>query len=284
MSPGRHPELEAILSAEAPISEGYVFRRGGSRAGALLAAFRPGAETFDVPCLAFVLRHPGAGTILVDTGLHPDAGESLRRDFGPAMGFFFRGLRPAREPFDRQLRRLGIEPAAVGTVVMTHLHVDHTSGMRLLPNAEFVCAREEWSAATGGHIPAASGYVRAHLPPESRMRLLDFEAVGEPFGPFSRSIDLLGDGTVLLLSTPGHTAGHLSVLVSLAEGRRVLLVGDAAYTLRSIEEQILPALTADDEASRRSLAEIARFAEDDPRATVVPTHDPDAWRRIRAEP
>jgi glyoxylase-like metal-dependent hydrolase (beta-lactamase superfamily II) len=162
---------------------------------------------------------------------------------------------------------------------MTHLHVDHTSGMRLLPRATFVCTREEWRAAHG-RFASTQGYVGHHLPADSRVELLDYARAGEPFGPFARTIDLFGDGAVRLISTPGHTPGHQSVLLRLEDSRQVLVVGDAAYTLRSIREQVLPMRTADDEASRRSLRELKAFAEQAPDAVIVPTHDPDAWRQL----
>jgi glyoxylase-like metal-dependent hydrolase (beta-lactamase superfamily II) len=273
-------DLDVIVTAEIALPEGYAFRaEGAGRVGRVLTALRSLKEPLRAPCLAYAVRHPTAGTILIDTGMHPDAARDLRRDFGGPMSVMFRGLRAADEPFDHQLRALDIDPGAVERVIMTHLHVDHTSGMRLLPRAEFTCSSEEWQA-TRGRLPAAKGYVPRHLPPRDRMKLVDFAADGEAHGPFARTIDLLGDGSIRLVSTPGHTAGHLSVLLRLREERTVLVVGDAAYTLRSIREQILPLLTADDEAAARSLHELARFAEDEPDAILVPTHDPDAWRQL----
>jgi len=154
--------------------------------------------------------------------------------------------------------------------------LDHTSGMRLLPKAQFACSREEW-LATQRRFAAGKGYVRHHLPSESRMRLLDFDRDGEPYATFAKTIDLLGDGTVRLISTPGHTVGHMSVLLRVAGDRRVLVVGDAAYTLRNIREEILPLLTADDETSVQSLRELKAFADSEPEAILVPSHDPSAW-------
>ena len=115
----------------------------------------------------YVVRHPDAGTILIDTGFHGDVRtHGVRHDFGTLMSLVFRSLRPAEQPFDAQLRGLGVDPDAVERVVMTHLHVDHTSGMRLLPHARFVCARAEWSAARG------RGAVRNRLrrPPSAGLR------------------------------------------------------------------------------------------------------------------
>src|SRR5438874_2555752 len=82
---------------------------------------------------------------------------------------------------------------------------------------------------------------------------------GEPHGPFASTIDLLGDGSVRLLSTPGHTPGHMSVLLNATGDRQVLVVGDAAYTLRSIEEERLSLLAANDDHYRSSLREIKAF-------------------------
>ena len=278
-----HVEVDVLVTGELRIPGAYAFRpEGGNRLTRAAAALRPG-DSLRSPCLAFAVRHPRQGTVLVDSGLHPDAARDLRRDFGLRMSILFRGLRPASEPFEAQLRGIGVDPEEVKRVVMTHLHVDHTSGMRLLPRARFTCAAEEWRSATG---PGAGGrgYVSHHLPPESRMTLLDFEAEGEPHGPFDRTIDLFGDDSVRVVSTPGHTRGHLSVLLRVGDGRRVLLVGDAAYTLRSIDEQRLPLMTAGDRAYRDSLRQIGEFGRAEPAAVVVPSHDPEAWRALAGDP
>jgi N-acyl homoserine lactone hydrolase len=273
-------ELDVMVTGSVPSPHAYVFRTGGNRLSQFAAVLRPGGEMVPMPCLAYAVRHPSAGTFLIDTGPHPDVRESVRKDYGILMSVLFRGLRPADEPYESQLRTLGIEPAEVQRVIMTHLHVDHTGGMRLLPNARFMCAREEWAAATGPRA-MLSGYVGHHLPREERMDLVDFGANGEPHGPFASTIDLVGDGSIRLVSTAGHTPGHLSVLLTLGDGRRVLVVGDAAYTLRSIAEELLPVLTVGDDLYRRTLRELKAFSEQDPDAIVVPSHDPTAWHELR---
>ncbi len=272
-------ELDTIVTAKVSMPYGYVYRAGGNPARRILSGISPFGETLQAPCLAFVVRHPSAGTILIDTGMHRDARENPRRDFGIPLSLMFRGLRPAEEPFDEQLRALDIEPDSIERVLMTHLHLDHTSGMRLLPNAKFTVSDAEWTA-TRRKFPAGKGYVPHHLPAVSRMQLLDFDRDGEPYTTFERTIDLLGDGTIRLISTPGHSAGHLSVLLRLADGGQALLVGDAAYTLRNIHEEILPLLTDNDAAARASIAEIKAFALANPQTTLVPSHDPDAWRAL----
>jgi N-acyl homoserine lactone hydrolase len=275
-------EIDVMVGGEIPVPYGYIFRPGGSALARLGALVRP-AEWLRMPLLAFAVRHPVAGPILIDTGLHPDASQDLRGEYGPLLSLLFRKLRPADQTFEQQLRELGIEPGEVKLAVMTHLHVDHTGGMRLLPEAEFVCSRAEWGAASG-RSAVRGGYASRHLPHASRMRFVDFDRDGEPHGPFRRTVDLLGDGSIRLLSTPGHTRGHLSVLLQLPRGRQVLLIGDAAYTLRSIREEILPLLTVSDRLYLRSLREIRAYADADPDARLVPFHDPVAWQALAPEP
>jgi N-acyl homoserine lactone hydrolase len=270
--------LEVVVAGELVAPHAYAFRPRGPLPLRLPVLLRPGGPALHLPMLWFALRHPSEGTILVDTGVHPDTARDLRADFGVAMGLFFRGMHPAEQTFDQQLEGLGIDPGEVKLVVMTHLHADHTGGMRLLPAAEFVCSRREWKAAHG-RSPALAGVVPRHLPDESRMRLIDLDREGRPHGPFGRTFDLLGDGSIRLVATPGHTPGHMSVLLQLPE-RQVLLVGDAAYTVRNIREEILPFLTVDDGLYLRSLREIRAFAEREPDVPLVPFHDPDAWREL----
>jgi len=265
-----------MVVADVPIPRAYVFRPGGNRLTQLAGMFNPRGSVIRSHCLAYVLRHPAAGTVLIDTGLHPDASESLRGDFGLPMGILFRGLKPAEVPYSEQLRALGVEPDEVEAVIMTHLHVDHTGGMRLLPNATFVCSKAEWAAAHARGA-AGKGYVAHHLPPESRTRLIDFDEIGEPWGPFESTVDLFGEDTVRLIFTPGHTPGHMSLLVD----RRALVVGDAVYTLESLREERLPLFTTNDEQYLASLRQLKAFSEKDPSVVLVPTHDPDAWKQLR---
>ena len=77
-----------------------------------------------LPLLAFLVRHPSAGVIVIDTGLHPQAIQDLRGDYGLVSGLFFRTLRPVDGPFDEQLGSRGLDPEDITRVVMTHLHAD----------------------------------------------------------------------------------------------------------------------------------------------------------------
>lgn len=250
-----------------------------SRLGPLALA-RPGQPQLTMPMLAFVVRHPEAGPLLVDTGLHPDALGSITADYGRFPGLFFASARPAGPDFAAQLRERGVDPSAVERVVMTHLHADHTSAMRLLDRARFLVDHREWRAANAPRA-AAAGYAPRHLPPADRVEPLDLERDGEAFGPFSATLDLLGDGTVRLVATPGHSPGHLSLLLRTGE-REVFLLGDAVYTLDNLRTGALPWRCHDDDRYRQSVAELQAFAREHPDVVLVPTHDPEAYKPLLA--
>lgn len=270
--------VEVIHFAEMKTPYGYFYRSAGGPLTRLRTGLRVGPDALTAPCLAFLIRHPD-GPVLIDTGLHPDAHADLGADFGFPMRLLFRSLRPVGPAFDRQLDELDVAPETIKHVVMTHLHVDHTSAMRLLPNAEFVCTRQEWEAARRPRA-AAKGYVAKHLPSDDRVRLIDLATDGVSHSALSHTVDLLGDGTIRLAWTPGHTPGHMSVLVSTGTQGDLLLAGDAAYSRRNLAQDILPMLTDDDDASRRSMQQLRDYMATSHQTLLVPSHDPDAWHDI----
>lgn len=235
----------------------------------------------ELPVQAFLLEHPGAGLVLVDTGFHAAVAVDARQGMGRLGGLVFKDLRmESADAVPAQLRDRGFDPRNVGTVVLTHLHSDHASGIAQFPDATFVVSSVEWEAASDGGV--TEGYVKRQFDHAFDYRLLDFESdAADSFATFGRSLDLFGDGSVRIVFTPGHTAGHCSVVLRLAD-RDALLTGDAAFTRQTIEETALPYPMGDEHRFRRSLREIQLYLEQHPDALVVPGHDMAAFRRLDA--
>lgn len=240
----------------------------------------PRDQWVPVPTVAFVLEHPGAGPVLVDTGLHPSVAIDPQQNLGRFGKLILKELKtePA-QAVTAQLRARGLDPASVRTVVMTHLHLDHASAMSDFPDATFVFDRREWAAATAPRS-LLRGYVQSQFDHGFDYRTLDFESEdADSFASFGRSFDLFGDGSVQLVSTPGHTDGHLSV-VARTSGGEVLIAGDAAYTRRTLETGHMPARAEDEHLFRRSLREIQLYREQTPDAVIIVGHDMRAWRSL----
>jgi glyoxylase-like metal-dependent hydrolase (beta-lactamase superfamily II) len=263
------------MTARIKAMPAFYERPGGPKPLALLRGLGlhiPRSRWTWVPIPAFLVEHPAAGPILVDAGLH----ELVATDAGAALGRFGKlaftiDMKPEWS-VPAQLRARGVDPASVQTILMTHLHYDHASGLSQFPGATVsVDEREHAKAIKGSPL---EGFMPHQLKtPGQQWRMLPGD---------DEDIDFLGDGTIRLLSTPGHTPGHRSVALRLSSGGDLLLTGDAAYARRTIDDNLLPLLTWNDDAYRASLAKVQAWTSDHPGAPVIPGHDPDTWATLDA--
>jgi len=273
-----HPLLTATVGAP----PGYVHSDGGRLAGLrALGLTTSSAERVRLPIPAFLVEHPSAGLVLVDTGFHTSIAVE-DKPFGRLGGLIFKDLEMTPEQaVPAQMRALGFDPDAVRTVVLTHLHPDHASGISQFPGATFVLSGEEWHAAAHGGL--RQGYLRQNFDHAFDYRLLDFGGpAADSFATFGRSLDLFGDRSLVLVSTPGHTAGHLSVVARLSD-RELLLAGDAVFTMSDLDGRSLPYATFDRHLARRSLREIELYRTETPSALLVPGHDQEVWEQLPSE-
>jgi glyoxylase-like metal-dependent hydrolase (beta-lactamase superfamily II) len=233
-----------------------------------------------VPCPAFLIRHPSAGAILVDTGLHPSITSDPKENFGTLGVRFSKPELGPGEDVPAQLRRRGIDPAQVPIVVMTHLHYDHASAISEFPQSTFVVSETEWVAATTDRRPALRGYRPAHYDFAFDYRTVDFNRGNvNSYATFGRTFDLFGDGSVRLAYTPGHSAGHQSVIARLSR-RDFVIGGDAIYTYRQLEGAPLPPRPVDEHQFRRSLQELKLFRREYPHAVITPGHDRSFYEQL----
>ena len=241
----------------------------------------PRSQYLTLPVIAFLVHHPSAGPFLVDTGLHPSVAARPAANLGRLTASLGS---PRLEPGDdvpAQLRARDIDPKQLPLVVMTHMHFDHTSAMSEFPNASFVLTEEEWEAATTESRPALHGYRRAHFDYAFDYRTISYDAPTiESYGTFGRTFDLFGDGSVRLASTPGHSAGHQSVICRLAD-RDLVIAGDAIYTIAQLSGAPEPPRPYDRHNWRRSMRELKHFAEQYPDAVIIPGHDQAHWETLQ---
>jgi N-acyl homoserine lactone hydrolase len=232
-----------------------------------------------IPVPVFLVDHPTAGLILVDTGFHATVQDDARTSLGRRQAWILPAHQEPGESAPEQLKALGIDPDDITTIVMTHLHNDHASGAVQFPKATFVVDKTEWEAARNGGF--AGGYRQAHYDHPFDWRTVDFDGPhATPHEGFERTIDLFGDGSLRLLSTPGHTLGHQSILLRLKDGD-LLLTADAAYTRRTIDDDLVPIFFADDKLYVRSLAQIRGYVEQHPDAVVICGHDAERWPQLQ---
>jgi N-acyl homoserine lactone hydrolase len=212
-------------------------------------------ERVQIPVTCYLIRTPDT-TILFDTGLSPRAIPGLRRT-DPLARFTEEDLLVHR------LDSLGLEPASVDLVVLSHLHYDHAGGAALFQDSELIVQQDEYSYA---HYPAsffASFYYRKNFDlPGYRWRLLDGDAELVP--------------GITALRSDGHTPGHQSLLVELPQTGPVILAGDCCYWQQSIDHETPPGVVWDPTRAMHAikrLKTIARLMG----GRIFPSHDPAFW-------
>ena len=277
---GATVRLQPLLCGQSIGPEAWFLREEGRFAWRkALGLGLPRERWDDVPIVAFLVEHPGAGVMLIDTGLHPSVAVDPKKNLGRLGSFSFRNMQMRPEQaVAAQLRERGLDAGEVKVVIMTHLHLDHASAVSEFPEPTFVFSTAEWEAATTQG--QRHGYVRRQFDHAFDHRMLDFNGSNaDSYSSFGRSFDLLGDGSVRLVFTPGHTLGHLSVVLRLKE-REALIAGDAIYRRRTLSDNHLPYRMADEHLFRRSLREIGLYAREAPDALIIPGHDMEHWRTL----
>jgi len=222
--------------------------------------------------LVHVVRHQRLGVYLIDSGFAATFAESPPYgNYSTAMQLFNRmlGVRNGQQPHADAggiLRARHLTPQAV---FFTHLHPDHTSGAADLPaDVDYVFGKEE-----AGFLARVA--VGSHFAGKPRLKTLDYASATRmpPLGP---AIDLLGDGSLWAISTPGHTPDHSSYLVNTDPP--TLLVGDASHFAWAFEHDVPPRAwtSADRGRAIESLAALRTFAHAYPRVRIVFGHELDA--------
>jgi N-acyl homoserine lactone hydrolase len=274
--------VEPLVAGHVDFPREMMVSPGGRFITAKLAkALFLGAKENVVPVPAFLVRHPSAGAILVDTGLHPSIATDPKANFGALAARSGKPTLAAGEDVPSQLRERGLEPGEIPIVVMTHMHLDHTSAISEFPSSTFIVSETEWQAAAHGSSPLFNGYRRAHFDYAFEYRTVDFDRDNvDSYASFGRTFDLFGDGSIHLAYTPGHSPGHMSVVCRLKE-QDFVIGGDAMYMAGQLAKSLPPPpRPADAHNLRRSLQELRLFRSQFPDAVITPGHDPEFYGRL----
>ncbi|MGH8013745.1 MAG: N-acyl homoserine lactonase family protein [Candidatus Binataceae bacterium] len=224
----------------------------------------------DIPIPSFLIEHP-KGLVLFDTGCNPEVINNAEAYWGRATKFL-RNIRFNRDQVvDQQVKLHGYKPTDVKFVVVSHLHLDHSGGLALFPNAQFLVMEGELPYAYWPKRQARNAFILNDLLPTR----------GFDWKELPGDTDIFGDGSLKMLKTAGHTPGECSLQVRLKSGG-VILTGDTIHVRPQLET--LAAMDSDFDipqasASIKRLKELQQSGE----AKLWISHAPEDWEEFPHE-
>jgi glyoxylase-like metal-dependent hydrolase (beta-lactamase superfamily II) len=223
-------------SEKSGVEKLYVLNCGEGTAGDI-SRWTPGlneGKSMDFVDSCYLIKHSSKGWFLWDTGI-ADAVAAMPNGLVPADPKAVTWRRP--KTLAAQLEQLGLKPDDVTAMAVSHTHPDHTGNVELFPQAMLYVQRAEYD------WPGANNEPR--FKPSHPVELL----AGDK--------DVFGDGSLTILSTPGHTPGHQSLLVKLPKTGAVVLSGDAVHFRDNWDNRRVPSMNANKDQSAASMQKIA---------------------------
>ncbi len=232
-------------------------------------------EDWEIPVPFYVIAHP-RGHVIVDGGIPAECVDEAgaRAHWGGVYDVFTPVLRHEQTCLE-QVRALGLDPDAFSHVVLSHLHLDHVGAIGRFPKATHIVQKVEMDYARHPDWFQVGAYVQADIQKPG----VDWLVLDEGWGDF---YDVHGDGSIVLIRSPGHTVGHQSILVRTGTGTYLLAV-DAADTLDHWEERALPGALHSAVDAVRSVKKLRAVAAKTD-ATVIAGHDGRQFALLKKAP
>jgi N-acyl homoserine lactone hydrolase len=213
----------------------YILNCGEGRSSDV-SRWSPGVDegkSIDFVDNCYLIKH-AQGWMLWDTGI-PDAVAAMPNGLVPADPKGLVWHRP--KTLAAQLDELGVKPSDIKIIAVSHTHPDHIGNVEMFPAAMLYVQKAEYE------WPGANG--------EPRFK------PGHPVTELEGDRDLFGDGSVIILSTPGHTPGHQSLLVKLPKTGAVILSGDAVHFKSNWDNRRVPSINFNKEQTLASMQKIS---------------------------
>lgn len=229
--------------------------------------------------VAVLVRHP-QGNLLFDTGLGRQvAAQFAVNGFMDRQFFAYEHVNPAVD----QLAKAGWTPDRIKLIVPSHMHWDHISALPDFPNAEVWASTAEREHARQGHAPA---FLASQF--EGVRHWHDLQFAPTPYMGYAQSLDLFGDGAVVLVPLSGHTAGQVGMFLNLPSGQRYFFTGDTTWTMeglqwpadRSWALRQLVQVDHDVPANQAAIVRVHQLMQRFPDLKVVPAHDENVLKTL----
>lgn len=240
---------------------------------AMLFAGGSFSRELDTNFSAFVIRH-GDELLLLDAGLGSQVAAQYGKDMPRWSRPFFKYDEPVT-PAHEQLRAAGLPE--IRRILLSHGHWDHASGIEDFPGAEVWLPPEELAFVRSPQGGVGGAWASQVSDKPVAWYALAFQP--QAYEGFDRSLDLFGDGSLVLVPLFGHTPGSMGLFLTVSSGKRFFFIGDVSWSATAVAQgqpKFWPAralVDSDADATAATIAKIRAVVARDPKIVIVPAHD-----------
>jgi N-acyl homoserine lactone hydrolase len=201
-------------------------------------------KSIEFSSTCYLIRH-GGSSLMWDTGV-PEATMGDPKGWSTLPKLIVYHL---DRTITSQLAEIGLKTSDIDYVAISHTHGDHIGNVKLFPDATVLLQRAEYDWINSGPLTD---------PNLNQLVILARQLMGQPknLKLIDGDLDVFGDGSVILISTPGHTPGSQSLMVHLANSGYIVLSGDVVHLQENFEKNIVPALNVDKAQSLASMQRV----------------------------
>jgi len=231
----------------------------------------PGGE-LRFPCYAVLIEHDD-GLYIFDTGFDFDHVQRVLP--------FEKPIQSKEQTIPGALAKIGKRPEDINYVINSHYHFDHCGGNKYLTTACTICHDKELEACSCHQPFEHLGYSDMSFSPEHAEKSATTEVTDPPLDMYTPKFETVsGDQEIArgmwLFETPGHTAGHYSLMVELANRRPMLFTADACYSQKNMDMMCISSFHLDPTASVASMKKLQALSEKHD-AELFYSHDPESF-------
>lgn len=274
-------KIYILQTGEVEISPSLAYKGNDKFNPQTYGLFLKDTDRVNIPVLSFLIQ-TGKKNIIVDTGikkeLESDAPLSLKKQISeikaPLTCTSTRFHLKKDSSLLSRLEAINLSPKDIDCVLLTHLDFENVSGVAdLSSDTKILVSRDEAKAAVKNPLRYSRSWWK-----NADISIFDWN---KKEGPFEKSFDLLGDGSINLIKLYGHSAGMFGVKVTSENNKFTLLYADAGYGELAWKELTPPAISVDKEASMRSLEWVRMESMDKNCAYSLASHESTSLKVLR---
>jgi len=271
-SNGKDVKVHAVQTGQISVKNNFLTKKGPGPFSKLNIVLGHQYAEF-MPILTWVIEHP-QGIFVIDTG---DIEEADHKEFyeheNIVTKFNLKAMSskrniPKDEELDNQLAKLNIRPEQVSKVILTHLHGDHTDGLKFFPSNEIIVNELEYQHPYG-NLPTT-------YPKWFKPTLVNFSK--DRVDCFDNAYAITKSEDLWLVPTRGHTRHHCSILFK-TDKEHILIAGDTSYHQQQLVDNIFSGANIDYTKSQETYNVIRNYASKYP-TIYLPSHDGNSGKRL----